>query len=151
MSVKTGVESRWYVQPAPADFSKLVVEQLFCDSKDGTRIPMFIFRRKDLQRDGAAPLLLSGYGAANQTYQPNFNPLLVPWVERGGIHAWASLRGGRRVWRGLASRRQSPEQAEHLRRLHRRGRVSHFASTTRTQTTSRREAHPGADCSSRRR
>jgi prolyl oligopeptidase len=94
LSMKTGEETLWYTQPAPADFSKLVVEEVFFASKDGTRIPMFIFRPKDLTRDGTAPLLLSGYGAANVVSQPNYNPLLVPWVERGGVYASAIVRGG---------------------------------------------------------
>lgn len=93
-SIATGLESVWYRQKAPADFTQLVVEQRFFASKDGTRIPMFVFRRKDLVRDGRAPLLLSGYGAANAITQPGYSALLVPWVERGGVYAVPSLRGG---------------------------------------------------------
>ena len=93
-SIKSGVETVWHRHRAPVDFDKMIVEQVFFASKDGTRIPMFVFRRKDVARDGSAPLLLSGYGAANALSQPNYSPLLVPWVERGGVYAWPSLRGG---------------------------------------------------------
>ena len=92
-SIATGAETIWYRTSAPADFSKLVVEQVLYESK-GTKIPMFVFRRRDLVRDGSAPMLLSGYGAANAKSQPNYSPLLLPWVERGGVYAWPALRGG---------------------------------------------------------
>ncbi len=92
-SIATGAETTWYRTTAPADFSKLVVEQVFYESK-GTRIPMFVFRRRDLVRDSSAPLMLSGYGAANAKPQPNYSPLLLPWIERGGVYAWPALRGG---------------------------------------------------------
>ncbi len=93
-SIKSGVETVWYRHKTPVDFAALVVEQVFFASNDGTKIPMFVFRRKDLVRDGRAPLLLSGYGAANALSQPNYSAFLVPWVERGGVYAWPSLRGG---------------------------------------------------------
>jgi prolyl oligopeptidase len=94
MSVHDGTESVWYRQDVPADLPRLVVEQVFYSSKDGTRDPMTIFRRVDAKRDHGAPLLLWGYGAANNVPQPNWSPLVVPWVERGGIYAAANLRGG---------------------------------------------------------
>ena len=93
-SIQSGVESSWYRQRVPAIFSELTVEQVFYPSKDGTRVPMIVFHRKDLKRDGSAPLLFWGYGASNVTPQPNFSPLVVPWVERGGVYAAANLRGG---------------------------------------------------------
>jgi prolyl oligopeptidase len=47
-----------------------------------------------MKLDGSAPTLLFGYGAANARERPNWSPLLVPWVERGGIYAFAGIRGG---------------------------------------------------------
>ena len=94
MSIQSGTESVWYQTRVPADISRLVVEQVFFPSKDGTRVPMFILHAKDMKRDGTAPLLLNGYGAANVTVRPRFNALLVPWIERGGVYAFAHLRGG---------------------------------------------------------
>lgn len=94
VSMRDGTESVWRKHEVDADFSQLVVEQVFYRSKDGTRIPMFIFHRKDVKRDGSAPLLLWGYGASNVVPLPNFSPLIIPWVERGGVYAYGSLRGG---------------------------------------------------------
>ena len=73
----------------PADF---VVEQRFYPSKDGTRVPMFLVRRKD--RTGPAPTLLYGYGGFNIALTPAFSPTFLAWVDQGGVLAVANLRGG---------------------------------------------------------
>ena len=73
----------------PDDFS---VEQRFYASNDGTRIPMFIVRKKGTS--GPAPTLLWGYGGFNVSYSPAFSPTKLAWVERGGVYVLANLRGG---------------------------------------------------------
>ncbi len=78
----------------PADFSPYVTEQVFYPGKDGTRIPMFITRRKDAKRDGNQPVMLYGYGGFNVTLSPSFSPAIQSWLELGGIYAVANLRGG---------------------------------------------------------
>jgi prolyl oligopeptidase len=78
----------------PADFSPFVTEQVFYASKDGTRVPMFITRRKDAPRDGNQPVMLYGYGGFNVTLSPGFSPSIQAWLEMGGIYAVANLRGG---------------------------------------------------------
>ena len=74
---------------SPDDFS---VEQRFYASKDGTRIPMFIVRKKGTS--GPAPTLLWGYGGFNVSYSPAFSPTKLAWVEQGGVYVLANLRGG---------------------------------------------------------
>lgn len=69
-------------------------EQVFYPSKDGTKIPMFITRRKDLKPNGQTPTLLYGYGGFNIPMLPGFSPATLAWVEKGGIYAVANLRGG---------------------------------------------------------
>ena len=69
-------------------------KQVFFNSKDGTRIPMFVVSKKGLKRDGQNPTLLYGYGGFNISLGPGFNPLLVAWLEKGGVYALANLRGG---------------------------------------------------------
>jgi prolyl oligopeptidase len=82
----------------PADF---VVEQVFYKSKDGTRVPMMLAYRKDLQRAGSSstpnkphPTLLYGYGGYNIPTVPAFKPEYIGWMELGGVLAVANMRGG---------------------------------------------------------
>ena len=63
-------------------------------SKDGTRVPMFIAHKKDFKKDGAAPVLLYGYGGFNWGQLPTFSPEEAVWLERGGVYAVANIRGG---------------------------------------------------------
>jgi prolyl oligopeptidase len=94
-SVKTGVSSLWYREPVPVDSAKYVVEQKFYESKDKTRVPMFIVHAKDWTPEkGTVPTLLYGYGGFDISLQPWFDPSIFPWLERGGAYAVANIRGG---------------------------------------------------------
>ncbi|HEY8538140.1 MAG TPA: prolyl oligopeptidase family serine peptidase [Steroidobacteraceae bacterium] len=77
-----------------ADTSRFVTEQVFYTSKDGTRVPMFITRKRDFVKDGSAPLLLLGYGGFNIAQQPEFSVPNLVWLEMGGVYAVANIRGG---------------------------------------------------------
>ena len=81
---------------AEVDFDpeNYVVEQVFYQSKDGTRVPMFIAYRKGLDKDGDNPTLLYGYGGFNISLTPSFKVTALAWMEMGGIYAEANLRGG---------------------------------------------------------
>jgi prolyl oligopeptidase len=68
--------------------------QVWYPSKDGTQVSMFLVHRKDLARDGARPVLLSGYGGFNISRTPAFDPGNFPFLDRGGVFALANLRGG---------------------------------------------------------
>src|SRR5262249_38181656 len=63
-------------------------------SKDGTRVPMFIAHRKDVKLDGNRPVLMYGYGGFKISLTPTFSPSRIAWMERGGIYAQPNLRGG---------------------------------------------------------
>jgi hypothetical protein len=67
---------------------------MFYPSKDGTKVPMFVTRHRDLVRDGHAPLLLYGYGGFSNALTPVFSPSVLVWLEMGGVYAVANLRGG---------------------------------------------------------
>lgn len=75
----------------PADY---VTEQIFYTSADGTKVPMFTVRHKDVKPDGSNPLYLYGYGGFGVTLNPGFNANRLIWLENGGIYAQANLRGG---------------------------------------------------------
>ena len=76
----------------PADY---VIEQRFYASKDGTRVPMFVVRKKDVAQAGkAVPTLLYGYGGFDISLTPGFSAMRMAWLEAGGAFALANLRGG---------------------------------------------------------
>ncbi len=75
----------------PADF---VTEQVFVPSGDGTRIPLFLSHRRDVAPDGDVPTLLYGYGGFHLALGPSFRAEWLAWMERGGLLAVGSLRGG---------------------------------------------------------
>ena len=74
----------------PDDYA---VEQKFYASKDGTRVPLFLVRRKELV-GRAAPTLLYGYGGFDISLTPTYSAAVAAWLEQGGIYAVANLRGG---------------------------------------------------------
>ncbi|HET7125777.1 MAG TPA: prolyl oligopeptidase family serine peptidase, partial [Lysobacter sp.] len=81
--------------PAFFDASKDVVEQHFATSKDGTRVPYFLVRPKDLAFDGKAPTLLYGYGGFEVSMVPSYSGTVgKAWLERGGVYVLANIRGG---------------------------------------------------------
>jgi len=71
------------------------IEQRFFASKDGTKVPMFIVRKKGLALEGkAAPTLLYGYGGFDVSLTPGFSAVRMAWLEAGGVFVMANLRGG---------------------------------------------------------
>jgi prolyl oligopeptidase len=81
--------------PARFDASKHVVEQLWASSSDGTKIPYFVVRPKDLKYDGSAPTLLNAYGGFQVSQTPVYSGTIGKlWLERGGVFVMANIRGG---------------------------------------------------------
>ncbi len=74
--------------------SRYITERVFVEAADGARLPLFLTRRGDLTPDGTARVLLHGYGGVGIAITPGFSPTWAAWVERGGMLAVASLRGG---------------------------------------------------------
>lgn len=92
--VETG-ETRLFDGPKVGfDPEAFETRQVFYESRDGTRIPMFITCRKGLPLDGSHPTFLYGYGGFNTSMTPSFSVPYLAWMERGGIYAVANLRGG---------------------------------------------------------
>src|SRR5207248_3024712 len=84
----------WARVKVPVDSGKFEVKQVWYESKDKTRIPMFLVYKKGVQLNGQNPTLLTGYGGFNLSRTPEFNALAIYWAERGGVYALPNLRGG---------------------------------------------------------
>jgi len=90
----TGESGVWKQAKVAFDPDDYTVEQVFYQSKDGTRVPMFLAHKKGLALDGKNPTLLYGYGGFNIAETPSFSPARLAWMEMGGVFALANLRGG---------------------------------------------------------
>jgi prolyl oligopeptidase len=110
--VDTG-ESQLFREPKlafrPDDFE---TKQIFYNSKDGTRVPMFLTYRRGLRLDGENPTLLYAYGGFNISQTPAFSVATIAWLEQGGVYAMPNLRGGGeygRAWHeaGMKNRKQN--------------------------------------------
>ncbi len=91
LSGKTTLFKKPKVKFDPGDY---VTRQVFYNSKDGTRIPMFITHHRNLKRNADNPTLLYGYGGFNISLTPYFSVSNLVWMETGGIYAVPNLRGG---------------------------------------------------------
>jgi prolyl oligopeptidase len=90
----SGETHPFQVPQVDVDVGRYETTQVFCRSKDGTRIPLFLTHRRGLALDGSHPVYLSGYGGFNISLTPAFSPGTIVWLEMGGIYAVANLRGG---------------------------------------------------------
>ncbi len=93
-SLSTGKQEIFARVNVPVKDDPVEVKQVWYESKDKTRIPMFIAHRKGLKLDGTAPTLLTGYGGFTVSMTPSFSATAAYWIERGGVYALPNLRGG---------------------------------------------------------
>ncbi len=84
----------WREPHTSALTGEFVTEQVFYNSKDGTRVPMYITHRRGSTRDGNQPVLLYGYGGFDISLTPMYRPSVEAWLEMGGTYVEANLRGG---------------------------------------------------------
>jgi prolyl oligopeptidase len=90
-----GQTALWTKVDAPSIYPDAYqVTQEWFNSKDGTRVPMFVVHKKSLKKDGHNPTLLTAYGGFNISLTPTFNRAAYLWMEHGGVYAVANLRGG---------------------------------------------------------
>ena len=85
--------------PGGEGLSDYVTERIFAVAEDGARVPYFVVRKKDFEYDGAAPVLIFGYGSFGVTFGPSFSiPYIGPahqfWLKHGGVFVSAHARGG---------------------------------------------------------
>ncbi len=75
----------------PEDYE---TKQVFYQSKDGAKIPMFIVHKKGIELNGKNPTWLYAYGGFSVSLTPSFATSRIVWLENGGIYAQPNLRGG---------------------------------------------------------
>jgi prolyl oligopeptidase len=89
------IASKLYFAPSvQLNSDEYITTQVFYQSKDGTKVPMFITHKKDIELNGDCPVLLYGYGGFNISLTPSFRLTAIPFLEAGGIYVVANLRGG---------------------------------------------------------
>ncbi len=90
----TSKSAIWSKLSVPMDPNAFETRQVWYQSKDGTRVSMFLFYKKGLKLDGSNPVLLTGYGGFDVNETPYYAPMQIVWAEHGGVLADANLRGG---------------------------------------------------------
>ena len=81
--------------PSWFDAQSMTSEQFFASSPDGTQVPYFVVRHKDIKMDGANPTLLYGYGGFEVSLNPSYSATRGKlWIDRGGVYVLANIRGG---------------------------------------------------------
>ncbi len=109
LDLRTG-ESRLVLRPELGyDPDRIVTEQVFYRSRDGTRVPMYLAYQRGLDRDGTAPVYMYGYGFGGWAAQPWFQAHATVWIQMGGIWALPNIRGGGAYgeeWHRAGSRRK---------------------------------------------
>ncbi len=76
------------------DPQNIVSEEVKVESWDGALVALSIVHRRDLQMDQSNPALLEGYGSYGISIDPFYDPMMLAWLEKGGVYAWAHPRGG---------------------------------------------------------
>ena len=90
-----GQPKEWARVESGIDPTRYQTEQLWFNSRDGTRVPMFVVSKKGMARNGRNPTLLSGYGGFNVGRTPFFNRnVMLVLLEQGGAYVDVQLRGG---------------------------------------------------------
>ena len=92
--VTTGESELMHKSEVDFDPGNYTTSQVFYESKDGTKIPMFIVHKKGIEMDGNNPTMLYGYGGFNISLTPSFSISRSAFIEQGGIYVMANLRGG---------------------------------------------------------
>ena len=78
----------------PFDAEMFEIEQVWFESKDQTRIPMFLLHKRGIDLNGKNAAVVHGYGGFDVSLLPTFAPHVIPFLERGGIYAIVNARGG---------------------------------------------------------
>ena len=92
--IESGKSELYHRAEVKFDSEKYETEQIFFESKDGTRVPMFVSHKKGLKLNGKNPCYLYGYGGFQINLTPSFSTTAVMFMEQGGVWCVVNLRGG---------------------------------------------------------
>jgi prolyl oligopeptidase len=92
--VDKGDKQVWFQADVPVRSDMFEVKQVWYESKDRTKVPMFIVHAKGIKLDGNKATLLTGYGGFNKSRTPSFSTKAALWIQAGGVFAQPNLRGG---------------------------------------------------------
>ena len=82
------------------DGANYAADRVWAIARDGVKVPVSLAYRKDIKRDGTAPMLQIGYGSYGAPNDPRFSPAYVSLLDRGFVVAIAHVRGGGELGRG---------------------------------------------------
>ncbi len=94
LDLETGQRRPFVRRELPIDPADYLLEHVFYPSKDGTRVPLFVARKRGVRRDGESPVFMYGYGFGGWVAVPWYQPHILAWLEMGGIFAMPGIRGG---------------------------------------------------------
>ena len=94
VDLETLETDEWLAPQTPFDGAEFELAQVWYESPDGVRAPMYVAHRRGLEPAGDVPTLLYGYGGFNVSLLPRFDARAAAWMEQGGVYAMATLRGG---------------------------------------------------------
>lgn len=94
LDLRRGTQHAWARPDVPIDAEMIETKQVWFESRDKTRVPMFLVYPKGTKLDGNNPALMYGYGGFNASVTPSFNVMRAAWVASGGVLAVVNLRGG---------------------------------------------------------
>ena len=94
LNISNGKSELFKGSDLPFSSADFETKQVFFNSEDGTRIPMFLTYKKGIQLNGENPVLISALGGLNQAATPAYDPLNMAFVQQGGIYALVNTRGG---------------------------------------------------------
>jgi prolyl oligopeptidase len=94
MSLDTLEYTLFHQQEIPFDPKEFEIEQVWFESRDKTRIPMFLLHKREMHLDGKNAAVIHGYGGFAVSLLPKFVAHVIPFLERGGIYAIVNARGG---------------------------------------------------------
>ncbi|HRE23359.1 MAG TPA: prolyl oligopeptidase family serine peptidase, partial [Bacteroidia bacterium] len=92
--IASGKSDIWQKSDVKFNPEEYETKQVFYNSKDGTKVPMFLVYKKGIKLDGNNPTLLYGYGGFNISLTPSFSTSRLILLENGGIFVMANIRGG---------------------------------------------------------